>query len=63
VLFHLSSDGFPISSARTAALVALDHVARLRPLPSGGYVAILHDGREVPVSRQAARALRRRLAL
>jgi two-component system LytT family response regulator len=45
------------------ALVALEHVSRLRPLASGGYVAILHDGREVPVSRQSARALRRRLGL
>jgi two-component system LytT family response regulator len=45
------------------ALVAFDHVGRLRPLATGGYTAILHDGREVPVSRQAARELRRRLAL
>ncbi len=45
------------------ALLALDHVAKLRPLPTGGYDAILHDGSEVPVSRQSARELRRRLAL
>jgi two-component system LytT family response regulator len=45
------------------ALLALEHVNRLRPLATGGYVAILHDGREVPVSRQSARALRRRLGI
>jgi len=45
------------------ALVALDHIERLRPLASGGYVAILRAGQEVPVSRQAARELRRRLGI
>jgi two-component system LytT family response regulator len=45
------------------ALVAIDHVTKLRPLPTGGYDAILDDGHEVPVSRQSARELRRRLAL
>lgn len=43
------------------ALLNLARVARLRPQPSGGYLAITTDGHEVPVSRQAARALRRRL--
>ena len=45
------------------ALVNLDKVARLEPLPSGGFVARLDDGGVVEVSRQAARRLRRRLAL
>lgn len=45
------------------ALVSIEHVARLRPLASGGYVAILGTGQEVLVSRQAARELRRRLGI
>jgi two-component system LytT family response regulator len=45
------------------ALLSLDHVARLEPCPSGGYVARTHRGAMVEVSRQAARALRRRLGL
>lgn len=45
------------------ALLALDHVARLLPQPTGGYLAKTHAGREVPVSRQAARELRRQLGL
>ena len=45
------------------ALLALDHVARLIPQPTGGYLAKTHAGHEVPVSRQAARELRRRLGL
>ncbi|MFO0714267.1 MAG: response regulator [Sandaracinus sp.] len=49
--------------AHRRALVSLDHVSRLRPLASGGYVAILRDGAEVPVSRQSARALRRQLGI
>ncbi|MBO6935979.1 MAG: response regulator transcription factor [Deltaproteobacteria bacterium] len=43
------------------ALVQLAHVERLEPLPSGGYNAVLSSGAEVPVSRQVARELRRRL--
>lgn len=45
------------------ALVNLAHVTRLEPMATGGYVAhtVLGDG--VEVSRQAARALRRRLGL
>lgn len=43
------------------ALVNLAHVDRLKPLPSGGYLAVMAGGQEVPVSRQAARALRKRL--
>jgi two-component system LytT family response regulator len=45
------------------ALVNLAHVTRLEPMVTGGYVAhtVLGDG--VEVSRQAARALRKRLGL
>lgn len=45
------------------ALLNLERVERLRPLPTGGYQAITSGGHEVPVSRQAARALRRRLGI
>ncbi|MEQ8461484.1 MAG: LytTR family DNA-binding domain-containing protein [Sandaracinaceae bacterium] len=45
------------------ALLNLDRVDRLRPEDSGGYTAITDAGHEVPVSRQAARALRKRLGL
>lgn len=43
------------------ALVQLSHVERLVPLPSGGYDAVLRSGATVPVSRQVARELRKRL--
>jgi two-component system LytT family response regulator len=45
------------------ALLNLDHVTRLEPCLSGGYVARTHRGDAVEVSRQAARALRKRLGL
>ncbi len=45
------------------ALVNLAHVDRLRPLATGGYVAITRGGHEVPVSRQEARRLRQRLGI
>jgi len=45
------------------ALLALEHVARLEPLPTGGYAARTVRGHVVEVSRQAARALRRRLGI
>lgn len=45
------------------ALLSLAHVEKLRPLETGGYVATVAGGAEVPVSRQAARGLRRRLGL
>ena len=45
------------------ALVNLDHVERLRPVATGGYVAITREGDEVPVSRQQARRLRQRLGI
>jgi len=41
------------------ALVDVERIERLEPTPTGGYVAFLHGGREVPVSRQEARELRR----
>jgi two-component system LytT family response regulator len=45
------------------ALLNLEAVARLEPLDSGGYLAHLHGGATVEVSRQSARDLRRRLGL
>lgn len=45
------------------ALVNLARIDRLKPLPTGGYLAVTSDGHEVPVSRQAARALRRRFGI
>jgi two-component system LytT family response regulator len=44
------------------ALVALDHVTKLEPQPTGGYVARV-GGHAVEVSRQSARDLRKRLGL
>ena len=41
------------------ALLNLDHVDRLEPEDSGGYTAHTTAGEAVPVSRQAARKLRR----
>ena len=43
-------------------LVNMARVTRLRGLESGGFLALV-DGHEVDVSRQAARALRKRLGL
>ena len=43
-------------------LVNLAEIERLEPLPTGGAIAVTRSGLEVPVSRQAARTLRRRLA-
>jgi len=45
------------------ALLNLAHVDRLRPLATGGDLAITRAGDEVPVSRQQARRLRQRLGL
>jgi len=45
------------------ALLALEHVTRLEPQPTGGYVARTAGGHAVEVSRQAARDLRKRLGL
>lgn len=45
------------------ALLNLEAVARLVPLPTGGYTAELRAGGTVEISRQSARKLRRRLGL
>ena len=58
---RLAGNGFLRVHRR--ALLNLAHVDRLRPLPTGGYVAITRSGDEVPVSRQEARRLRQRLGL
>lgn len=52
-----------LSRVHRRALLALEHVARLEPLPTGGYAAHTISGHVVEVSRQAARDLRRRLGL
>jgi two-component system LytT family response regulator len=44
-------------------LLNLDHVTRLEPLETGGYIARTRAGAAVTVSRQAARELRRSLGL
>jgi two-component system LytT family response regulator len=43
------------------AILNLEHVGRLEPLETGGFVAHTRGGHQVEVSRQAARELRRRL--
>jgi two-component system LytT family response regulator len=58
---RLPSDVF--ARVHRRALINLAQVERLKPQPSGGYLAITTSGHEVPVSRQAARLLRRRLAI
>lgn len=45
------------------AILNLAHLARLEPLPSGGYLAHTRGGHVVEISRQVARDLRRRLGL
>ncbi len=70
---YLTDDSLQTLEARLAggafervhrrALVNLDHVARLEPCPTGGYVARTDRGAKIEVSRQAARSLRRRLGL
>lgn len=45
------------------ALVNLEKIERLEPLETGGYNARMPGGDLVPISRQAARRLRRRLGL
>jgi DNA-binding LytR/AlgR family response regulator len=53
----------PFERVHRRALLNLEHVERLKPLPTGGYLAVTREGHEVPVSRQAARGLRRRLGI
>ncbi len=45
------------------ALINLEQLACLDPVETGGYTARMQDGGLVPISRQAARRLRRRLGL
>lgn len=45
------------------ALLSLEHVVRLEPAATGGFVARTSRGHAVEISRQAARELRRRLGL
>jgi two-component system LytT family response regulator len=45
------------------ALLNLEHVTRLEPLETGGFLAHTRGGHAVEVSRQAARELRKRLRL
>ncbi|MEZ4384535.1 MAG: LytTR family DNA-binding domain-containing protein, partial [Nannocystaceae bacterium] len=45
------------------ALLNLERVDRLEPLETGGYRAHMQGGGEVPIARQAARRLRRRLGI
>ncbi|MBK8263703.1 MAG: response regulator [Nannocystis sp.] len=45
------------------ALVNLEKIERLEPQETGGYIARMPGGAEVPIARQAARRLRRRLGL
>ena len=45
------------------ALVNLEHVVRLEPTETGGFIARTTGGHSVEVSRQASRDLRRRLGL
>lgn len=45
------------------ALLSLEHVVRLEPAATGGFVARTSRGHAVEVSRQAARELRRKLGL
>jgi two-component system LytT family response regulator len=45
------------------ALINLERIDRLEPLETGGYRAHMEDGGEVPIARQAARRLRRRLGI
>lgn len=49
--------------AHRRALLNMYEVQLLRPVDSGGYMAVTRVGEEVPVSRQTARRLRRALGL
>ena len=44
-------------------VVNLEQIDRLDPQETGGYIARMRGGGEVPIARQAARRLRRRLGL
>ncbi len=53
----------PFERVHRRALVNLGRVVRLQPLSTGGYTAVTVEGHEVPVSRQSARRLRKRLGI
>jgi two-component system LytT family response regulator len=53
----------PFVRVHRRALLNLEKVRRLEPQQSGGYIARVPGGAPVPVSRQAARRLRRHLGL
>lgn len=55
--------GEPFVRVHRRAIVNLDQVTRLESLASGGYTAHLRNGGEAPVSRAAARELRKRFGL
>ena len=57
----LPAEGFDRVHRR--ALLNLTKVDRLQPLPTGGYTAVTVGGAEVPISRQAARELRKRFGI
>lgn len=63
LLDQLSASAGVFERVHRRAVVNLAHVSRLEPLPTGGYLAHTTLGDSVEVSRQAARALRRRLGL
>ncbi|WP_394846957.1 response regulator [Pendulispora brunnea] len=54
---------FPFERVHRKALLNLEHVVHLEPCPTGGYVARTRTGATVEISRQSARALRKRLGL
>jgi len=54
---------FPFERVHRKALLNLEHVVHLEPCPTGGYVARTRGGASVEISRQSARALRKRLGL
>ena len=53
----------PFEQVHRRALVNLGRIARLQSLSTGGYTAITVEGHEVPVSRQSARQLRKRMGI
>lgn len=54
---------FGFERVHRRALLHLGRVVRLKPLPTGGYLAETISGEHLEISRQAARELRRRLGL
>jgi two-component system LytT family response regulator len=60
---ELRLGGDPFVRVHRRALLNLERVARLEPLETGGFTAHTLAGERVPVSRQAARRLRKRFGL